>query len=73
MASKLTDTCSVSLFLELTVDELQHYLAVRDLTTSDTKLDLAARALVAEEQKIQPKAGLKQLQAELSQEYKDLL
>ena len=47
--SNTKDTTSCSDFLELTVGELKHYLAQRGLSQDGTKLDLAARALVAYE------------------------
>ena len=51
MASKSNtmETISCSDFLELTVAELKYYLAHRGLSQDGTKLDLAARALVAYE------------------------
>jgi len=71
MASSSSST--ISQFLDLTVGQLQHFLRVRGLPTSGTKIDLASRALVAKERNIIPRGDLKQLESELQSKYNDLL
>ena len=67
MASKSNtkETISCSHFLELTVAELKYYLAQRGLSQDGTKLDLAARALVAYEKNEPVRKDIKSLEDEL--------
>lgn len=75
MASKSNtkETASCSDFLELTVAELKYYLAQRGLAQDGTKLDLAARALVAYEKNEPIRKDIKSLEDELKDTYKKLL
>ena len=75
MASKSNakETVSCSDFLELTVAELKYYLAERGLSQDGTKLDLAARALVAYEKNEPIRKDIQSLQAELKATYENLL
>lgn len=56
---------SCSDFLEFSVDELKYYLAVLGLSQDGNKLSLAARALVAYEQKVPVRKDIAQLENEL--------
>lgn len=47
---------AISQFLDLTVGQLHDYLLARGLSTVGSKLDLAARALIAQEQGIPPRS-----------------
>jgi len=64
---------AISQFLDLTVGELRHYLSVRGLTTTGTKLDLAVRALIAHEQGVSPKDTLEEKTKGLQSCYDQLL
>ena len=68
--SNAKEIVSCSDFLELTVAELKYYLAEHGLSQDGTKLDLAARALVAYEKNEAIRKDIKCLQAELKATYK---
>ena len=60
-------------FLELSNGELQFYLQQRGLPSSGTHGSLAARALIAYEQKVEVTPTAKQIASNLQSEYKRLL
>ncbi len=78
MASKsneptVKNVLSCSDFLEWSADELKYYLAMRGLSREGSKLDLAARVLVAYEQKHPIRQDVQELEIELKQTYAKLL
>ena len=60
-------------FLEWTIHELKYYLAMRALSQEGTKLDLAARALVAFEKKEPVRRDLEKLEKDLKSTYTKML
>ena len=60
-------------FLVMSSSELQYYLQQRELSVSETNTSLAARALIAFEQKVEIKFTADQIAKQLKNYYKELL
>ena len=60
-------------FLVMSSSELQYYLQQRGLSVSGTHSSLAARALIAFEQKVEIKSTADQIAKQLKNDYRELL